>query len=55
MGAPVRRPQARDPAAFLIHHQHGVRRQDAAQVGGQRGKLRRGLDVAREQDDAAGR
>ena len=55
MRAPVRRTQSRDAAAFLIHHQHRASRQDAAQVGGQRRKLRRRLDVAGEQDDAARR
>ena len=53
MRAPVRRTQSRDAAAFLIDHQHRATRQDAAQVGGQRRKLRRRLDVAGEQDDAA--
>ncbi len=51
----MRRTQTCDAAAFLIHHQHCSSRQDPAQVGRQRGKLRRELDVARKQDDAARR
>ena len=41
MRAPVRRPQAGDAAALLVHHQHGLRRQGSAQCGDQRRQLPR--------------
>ena len=53
MRPPMRRTQARDAPALLIHHQQRASRQDPAEVGDQRGKLLRALDVACEQDDAA--
>ena len=47
---PVWRPQTRDPAALLIHHQHGIVWQDTPQRRDQVTELRRVVDVAREQD-----
>jgi len=47
----VRRPQAGDAAAFLIHHEHGVPWQHLPQRRHQAGKLPPVLDVASEQDD----
>jgi len=55
MRFPFRRFQARDAPTFLIDHDHGVGRQDAAERGYQPRELWRVLDVAREQDDAGGR
>ncbi len=55
MRTPMRRTQTRDATALLIHHQQRAHRQDPAQVSDQRGKLRRGLNVAREQNDTARR
>ena len=53
--APVRRPQTGDSPALLVDHQHRCRRQSAAQGGDECGKLRRIVDVAREQDHAGRR
>ena len=44
--------EAGDAAALLIHHQHGVARQDPPQGSDQGAKLRGIVDVAREQDRA---
>jgi len=55
MCAPERRAQTRDPAAFLVHHEHRARRQHAPQFSHQRRELRPVLDVPREQNDAGGR
>ncbi len=54
MRRPVRRAQAGDAAALLVHHRHRQRRQDAGEMAGQLAKLRRVGDIAREQDHAEG-
>jgi hypothetical protein len=51
----VRRAQAGDPAALLIHHHIGIRGQDRPQRGDQAGELLRVFNVAGKQDDPAGR
>ncbi len=55
VGAPVRRAQAGDPAALLIHHQVGVGGQHGPQRGDQAGELLGVFDVAGKQDDAGRR
>jgi hypothetical protein len=55
VGAPVRRAQAGDPAALLIHHQVGIGGQHGPQRGDQAGELLGVFDVARKQDDAGRR
>ncbi len=55
MRSPMRRAEAGDAAALLVHHQHGVARQDPPQRCGERRQLRWVEDVAREQDRAGRR
>jgi hypothetical protein len=51
----VRRTEAGNPAAFLIHHHVGVGGQDGPQFGDQARELLRVFDVAGKQDDSGGR